>query len=309
MNRRLLHKYQNGNYTVRLYNDGTKIRENNLDFFSPDFAESIDCTITTKCDGKCQYCYLCCNENGIHADLNQPIFDTVHAGTEMAINGNDLSHPDLENFLIRMKDKGVIVNITINQRHLHQHLDTLKDWQNRQLVWGIGVSLVNSKDKTLYKDIRKLKNVVIHVIDGLFTKDDLENMKNKDIKLLILGFKHVGKGIEYYNTHKEEIDSNIEFLRYHLYDYKQYYNGFGFDSLANEDLHIRELVGEEKWALYHMGEEGEFTFFVDAVNKKFAISSMELANDQYDFLDNLDDMFKFVREKQAEKGAFILQGE
>lgn len=296
---KLLAKYKNGNYTVRLFSDGTKIRQNNLDNFTPDFAESMDITITTKCNGNCEWCYLCCNENGVHADLNQPFFDTVHAGTEMAINGNDLSHPDLENFLIRMKDKGVLVNMTVNQKHLHPHINTLIDWQKRNLIWGIGISLTNSNDTNLYEDIQKLDNVVIHVIDGLFTKEDIENMKDNHIKLLILGFKHVGRGIEYYNLHKEEVDGNIDYLDKHIKEYANNFDNIGFDTLSSEDLHMREKVGEKVWSLYHMGSEGEFTYFIDAVNKKYAVSSMEIENNQYDILDNVDDMFKEVRKKQG----------
>lgn len=54
---KLIAKYKNGNYTVRLFSDGTKIRMNKLDNLTPEFAESIDCTITTKCNGGCQYCF------------------------------------------------------------------------------------------------------------------------------------------------------------------------------------------------------------------------------------------------------------
>ena len=99
-----LAKYHNGNYDVAIFKDGTKIRYNNLDNLTPSFAESIDCTITTKCDGGCPYCYLGCNENGEHADLNQPFFNTLHKGQELALNGNDLTHPDLVKFLARMKN-------------------------------------------------------------------------------------------------------------------------------------------------------------------------------------------------------------
>lgn len=43
-----------------------------------------------------------------------------------------------------------------------------------------------------------------------------------------------------------------------------------------------------------MGDEGEYTFFIDVVNKKFAISS--LAEKQYDLMDDVDAMFRKVRE-------------
>ena len=215
----------------------------------------------------------------------------------MAINANDLTHPGLEDFLIKMHDKGVIVNITINQKHLLPNLDKLKDWQNRKLIYGIGISLTDSSDPKFIEAVTSIPNAVIHVIDGCFTKQDLENLAGHNFKLLILGFKHKGRGVEYYNTHKEEVDANIEYLSNNLYDYRNKYNGFGFDTLATEDLNIRAIVGEEAWSLYHMGNEGEFTHFYDACNNKFAVSSME--TEMYDALDSFDAMFKEVRRMQG----------
>lgn len=293
---KLLAKYKNGNYNVQLFSDGTKIRYNDLDHFTPEFAESMDVTITTVCDGGCPYCYLGCTSEGKHADLNNPIFETVHAGTEMAINANDLTHPDLEDFLIRMKDKGVFVNITINQKHLTPNIEKLKDWQDRKLVWGIGVSLTNSKDIKLFEAIDQLDNVVIHVIDGCFSKEDIENLSNNNIKLLILGFKHKGRGVDYYNSHKEEVDNNIAFLKDHLYDYRTKYNGFAFDNLALEDLDMQSKIDPKQWALYHMGEEGEFTYFISATDNTYAISSMETENIfPIKDGDTIDSMFKHIR--------------
>lgn len=296
---KLLNKYQNGNYTVRLFDDGTKIRMNNLDNLTPEFAESIDVTITEKCSGTkesplCKYCYLGCTEKGKHADLTNPILDTVHAGTEMAINSNDMTHPGLEDFLIRMKEKGVFVNITINQKHLKQNIDILTNWQNRKLIWGIGISLTDSTDSILWEN--ELKNTVIHVIDGCFSKEDLENLSNHNIKLLILGFKHKGRGIDYYNIYKDEVDNNIKYLDEHLMEYKNQFNGFAFDTLAINNLHIQEKVGPEKWALNNMGSEGEYTFFINLIDNTYAISSMETENIfpiKKD--DTLDSMFKHIR--------------
>ena len=43
---KLLAHYTNGNYEVALFDDGTKIRKNDLDNLTPSFAESNDITIT-----------------------------------------------------------------------------------------------------------------------------------------------------------------------------------------------------------------------------------------------------------------------
>lgn len=53
----LLGQYQNGNYEVRIYEDGTKIRENDLDFLEADFPESMDCKITNRCPFGCPMCF------------------------------------------------------------------------------------------------------------------------------------------------------------------------------------------------------------------------------------------------------------
>lgn len=290
---KLIAQYTNGNYDVALFDDGTKIRRNDLDNLTPSFAESNDITITTKCNGGCKYCYLGCNEQGQHADLNQPFFDTLHPGQEIALNANDLSHPDLETFLERMKKQGVICNLTINQRHLKEHLQTLKDWQDRNLVWGIGISLINSKDDILWTN--GLKNTVIHCIDGLITKEDMENLSNHNISLLILGYKVLGRGIDYYNENKQTIQANIDYLQNIVAIYGDSFRVIAFDNLALEHLKLHTKIPKEQWELNYMGDEGSYTFFIDAVNKKFAVSS--LAEEQYDYTPDMtvDDMFRFVQ--------------
>ena len=289
----VLAKYKNGNYTVILADDGTKIRVNDLDNLTPSFAESIDCTITTKCDGGCPYCYLGCNESGKHADLNLPFFDTLHRGQELALNGNDLSHPDLLKFLVRMRRNGVICNITLNQKHFMKYAMSLKNLATIELVHGIGVSLTDSSDKGLYDQLSLIPNTVVHVIDGLTTKEDIDNMSDRGIKMLILGYKPIGRGKEYFNKHKAEINNNIKYLRDNLKEINKHFDVVSFDNLAIEHLNVKSLVKKDRWDELYMGDEGQYTFFIDAVNKKFAVSS--LSEEQYDLMDNVDDMFKYVR--------------
>lgn len=288
-----LAKYHNGNYDVAIFKDGTKIRYNNLDNLTPSFAESIDCTITTKCDGGCPYCYLGCNESGKHADLNQPFFDTLHKGQELALNGNDLSHPDLLKFLVRMRHNGVICNITLNQKHFMKYAMSLKNLATIGLVHGIGVSLTDSTDLNLYVNLEMFDNVVVHTIDGLLTKDDIKNMSDKNIKLLILGYKILGRGADYFDKHELEIDNNVKYLRDNIKEISKHFNVISFDNLALEHLDIKSHMPNKEWERLYMGDEGEYTFFIDAVNKEFAVSS--LANERYDLMDDVDDMFRYIK--------------
>ena len=66
---KILGKYKNGNYSVVIGDDGTKIRETEYDDFIPEFAENCDCKITDKCDGGCKWCYEGCTPSGKHGNI------------------------------------------------------------------------------------------------------------------------------------------------------------------------------------------------------------------------------------------------
>jgi hypothetical protein len=55
--RRLIAFYENGNYTVRLFDDGTKVKRTDGDFFAAEFPDSIDLKITDYCDLGCPMCH------------------------------------------------------------------------------------------------------------------------------------------------------------------------------------------------------------------------------------------------------------
>lgn len=292
----LLATYINGNYRVLLYENGTKIRINNLDNLTPAFAESMDINITSKCDNGCDFCYANCTSEGKHADLYQPLFNSLHPGTEIAINGNDLSHPQLVPFLQRMQNKGVIVNMTVNQRHFIKYFNFVKALIDRKLIYGIGISLTDSSDPTLINYISQIPNAVLHTIDGLLTEEDIKNLSNKNIKLLILGYKIIGRGDYYYHIHKKEIEANIQHLSDIVMSLAPHFKVVTFDNLAIEHLRMKEKIDEKMWQQSYMGDEGVFTFYIDSVNHKFAISSLETA--QYDYTNDMtvDDMFKIIQE-------------
>ena len=294
MAKEMLAHYKNGNYDVILLEDGTKIRHNNLDNLTPSFAESIDCTITTKCDGGCEYCYLECNNNGVHADLSQPFFDTLHRGQELALNGNDLTHPELVEFLTRMKEKGVICNLTVNQKHFLRYPNHLKALVDADLIHGVGISLTDSSDERLYKELKRFPNAVIHTIDGLLTKEDIDNMSDKDIKMLILGYKIIGRGVDYWRDHMLDIRRNIKYLGDNIDEIAKHFAVVSFDNLSLQHLDMKSKLSEKEWDALYMGDEGQYTFFIDAVNKKFAVSS--LTEEKYDLMDSVDGMFRKVRE-------------
>ena len=269
--------YRNGNYNVIIDAEtGTKIRFTHDDEFHPRFAESIDVTITYKCDGGCPFCYADCTPQGKHADLMSRevslLIDSLHPHTELALNGNDLTIPHFEEFLTKLKQKRIITNLTVNQKHFVKNIDLLKDLTNKGLIKGLGVSLSDPLDKHL-DQIMEFPNAILHTVAGILSPEDVNILKNKNIKLLILGYKQKGRGVDYYS---QEIKDNIETLKNLLPSMldNKWFNLISFDNLALEQLAVKNLLSEEEWERTYMGDEATFTFFIDLVNETFAGNSL-----------------------------------
>ena len=293
---KIIGKYKNGNYTVTLFDDGTKIRENDLDTLIPAFSENCDVKITDKCSQGCEFCYEGCSIYGCHSNiLEQPWINSLHPFTELAINGNDLDHPDLENFLWFLKGKQVIANMTVNQNQLINNYPKIKDWIDKKLIWGLGVSY--KKDvNILLKYIKDIPNAVLHVINGIITEEDINNLANKDIKLLILGYKTRGRGVTYASVNKDLIQKNITWLHENLKDLIPKFKVLSFDNLAIEQLDIKRLMTKEEWESFYMGDDGQYTFYIDAVDGTFSRDSVMAKDKRYIIgQKTVDEMFNIIR--------------
>lgn len=291
----IIGKYKNGNYVVTLLSDGTKIRETNDNEFIPSFAENCDVKITDKCDGGCPFCYEGCTPNGRHGDiLNYKFLDTLHSYTELAINGNDLSHPDLVPFMHKMRDKKIILNMTVNQIHFEKHFNVIKGWIDEGLIYGLGVSLKEPTDKFINM-ITQLSNAVIHVIDGVVSVHDLSRLAGHNLKVLILGYKNLRRGESYYEQNDEIVNALQEDLDKYLFPEiidKSWFKVVSFDNLAIKQLHVREHLPKEQWEEFYMGDDGNYTFYIDMADGTFGKNS--LAAERYPIMDNIDGMFQKI---------------
>nr|DAW56038.1 MAG TPA: Molybdenum cofactor biosynthesis protein A barrel, LIGAND BINDING PROTEIN [Caudoviricetes sp.] len=290
-------RYQNGNYTVTINTlDGTKIRENDLDNLTPAFAENCDVKITDKCDGGCAFCYEGCTPNGKHGDILNPKFlDTLHPYTELAINGNDLSHPDLLVFLQKIKDKNIIVNMTVNQIHFERHYTLIKTLIQQKAIYGLGISLRKPTDEFI-NIVKQFPNAVIHTINGILSPTDYEILKDNGLKLLILGYKQLKRGIEYYESHEDNVHELQNWLYNNLKEMLNHFKVVSFDNLAIKQLDVKRLLSDRQWDEFYMGDDGNYTFYIDMVDNMFAKNSLSM--ERYPLMDNIDDMFNFLRSKE-----------
>ncbi len=304
----LIGKYQNGNYTVSLYDDGTKVRENDLDFFEADFPESMDIKITNRCNMGCPMCHEDSKCDGLHGDImSESFIDRLHPYTELALGGgNVLEHPDFYNFLIKCKNLKLICNTTIRQEHFMQNLDFIRKLRDDGLIYGLGISLSDPWQDGFVDAVKEFPNAVIHVINGIVTMQDLEELRNRGLKILILGYKEFRRGEKLYETDAKE---RIDCLKRDLYNYLQEIVGHGwfdvvsFDNLAIKQLNPKRLMSKEKWDEMYMGDDGidgEMTsasMFIDMVERQFAKNSCSM--ERYPLMDNITDMYNVLRGKNG----------
>lgn len=289
--------YKNGNYTVMLdLSNGSKMRFNNLDNLTPDHAESIDITISKYCEMGCQFCYAGCSKNGKHADIMSPSFiDNLPPYTELALNGNEPLHPDLVPFLEKCKKLKLVPSITVNQTTFMKNIDLLKKLSDDRLIYGLGVSLTNQSYEFI-EHIKRFPNAVIHVVNGVVDMCQLYFLSNMGLKILVLGYKKVGRGVDYYGYNAPRVEVKMAELYNNLESIvnENWFDVVSFDNLALEQLEVKRLMSEDEYQRFYCGDDGQYTFYVDMVSKKFYKNSL-MADGGHELLDDPKEMFDIIR--------------
>ena len=288
--------YRNGNSICRINLDnGTKIRETMDDEFDLEFPESLDLNIGNRCDGGCPMCYINASTDGIDADLmNIKFIDSLHPYTEVAINGNSVDHPQLISFLKKLKERKLIPNLTVNQIHFERKEDLISMLIENKLIYGLGISLRKATPEFV-KRVKKYPNAVIHTINGILTPEDIEILRDNNLKILILGYKNLGRGINY----KEDNEIALRRKQKYLYDIlptlANHFCALSFDNLAISQLKPQRFLSPEKWEEIYMGDEGSASMFVDLVSGKFGVSSLCNESEMHPIMDDIKDMFAQVK--------------
>ena len=302
--------YKNGNYYVGINLDtGTKFQylPESLEHegYKPEFAESVDMQITNKCSIGCPFCYADAKANNEHPDLKkyEKLFDSFHKYTEIAINGNDFDHPDLDWFLKKMKEKEVIVNVTFHFLQFINAFESIKKYKTEGYIKGIGISFnsdisdivhkyttVEPVDRLAIRFIRKNKDIVAHIIAGKFEENSLlANIKYLGInKLLVLGNKDKGRN--------KDVEYNITNTKMMLKVHKQFFDVIAYDTLAIKQINLKDDMTEEEYDLHYLGDDGTSSFYIDLCTGTYNISSSS-NKEPYVIKDNesVDFMFKQIR--------------
>ena len=291
---KLINHYKNGNVTITLFDDGTRVCETDDNYFDFDFPISMDCKITNMCPIGCKFCHEKSTPDGKHGNIMKAEFiDKLHPGTEIAIGGGAVTtHPDLIPFLQKLKDIGVVANITVNQKEYENNIDLIHKLINDELIHGLGVSFVNMNDN-VWDEILKYPNVVVHLIAGIHGGDVFDYLARKKAKVLVLGYKDFGRGHDFLEHASAVVKIQLNWLKNNIAKYIQAFAVTSFDNLAIKQLEIRKQLTENEWKEFYQGDDGSHTMYVDLVNEQFAKTSTSTT--RYPLLSNIEGMFKIIK--------------
>lgn len=292
---KVLERYKNGNASVTIWSDGTReIEFPDGEEINLDFPLSIDLCITKYCNRGCLFCYNNSGVNGKHGDImNLPIIDSLPRGVEVCLGGGSATtHPDLKPFLKKLKAKGVIANMTVSQGEFIDNLALINDLIENDLIHGLGISYKEPNNQ-LWKLIAENKDCVVHLIAGVHTKEVFDYLSKFGLKVLILGYKEIGRGLFYYDALKEQVDKNIQWLKDNLESYIDKFEVVSFDNLALKQLSPERLVTPEKWNELYQGDDGTISCYIDAVDKTIHISSLDQRG--FDVSDDIKSDFNKIK--------------
>ena len=289
---KLLNKYLNGNVTVTLFDNGTKIQEwDDNEGAHPDYPNSMDIKITDYCDAGCKWCHEKSTVNGKHADLEYllDVLQDLPKGTELAIGGgNPLDHPGLVPFLTTCKSLGLIPNLTVNYKHACRvkYIDLINKLLDNNLIYGLGISIPDNFVEYDITKFNKKDNIVYHVIAGINDLSILSKIKESSVKkCLILGYKDYGRGQQY---RSQEVTNNLQNWTDNLGQYIKKIH-LSFDNLSLKQLNIKQYLTDDEWNQFYCGADGSFTMYIDAIEQKYAMSSTN--PNKYDLVGNIKDIF------------------
>lgn len=270
------HSYTNGNAEITITSDGSRII-NYSDELALEYPLNIDVRLSEQCPfgmnektGKavCSFCHESATTNGKSASMTDiyeltRLFDVLPKGTEIAVGINQFT-PEVYQFLTTCKNKGLIVNATVNQGHIKKNLTVIERYITLGLINGLGISY-RPFSEPIPQSLLNYKNTVVHVITGINTLEEVQKLYWLGVKkILILGEKDFG-----FNLGKVKLvsDSHVTWYR-GLYKLFKLFDVVSFDNLALEQLNVKRYVKD--WDTMY---QGEYSFYINAVTKTFVPSS------------------------------------
>jgi len=293
----MLKKYNNGNAVISIDTDGSRVieYENTL---SLDYPLNIDIRVSTQCsfgqrpDGTyvlCNFCHESAKTDGKECDYDglRDKLTGLPKGIELAIGANQFTS-GLYEFILWCSLQDYVVNLTVNQGHLKRDSEGLRHAIECGFIKGLGVSYRSSLKWDVPQFILDYENTVFHVIAGIDSFHEVESLAEKGVKkILVLGEKDFG-----FNHGKVDLTTRTH--KEWLWWVRNMFNVFdvvSFDNLALEQLKINRFFTDKNWGVFN---QGEHSFYINAVDKYFAPSSRNPIKSNWDIC-SVPEYFKLLK--------------
>lgn len=114
------------------------------------------------------------------------------------------------------------------------------------------------------------------MIVGLTDESVLRQLMDRNLNILLLGYKTFGRGSEYAEDAecRARIRKQTDTLAGQVETLTQHFRAVSFDNLAIRQLAIGDKMSHDAFKRFYMGNDGEFTMYVDLVKNEFAVSSV-----------------------------------
>lgn len=263
--------YTNGSYQVSQYPDGTRIFSDPIGKFDSEFPDNLDVKITDYCDIGCKFCY---EDSGIHgkhcnSDILLEKLSKLPEGIEVTLGGgNPLSHPEIDKIIKGISLQGKFVSMTVNE----------KSFEKSKIPIGLralGISPIPGIDKEVFQDPDDLNIIVVyHFIVGIHPLEQIEKYLKAGKRVLILGYKSIGRGKNNIPPRLEEWGKGLKRLKFRLTEGGEFPEArMSLDNLAIRQINFRASFSTSEWDLFYLGEDGTCSMYIDAVEGTYSESS------------------------------------
>ena len=109
-------------------------------------------------------------------------------------------------------------------------------------------------------------------------------------EILILGYKDFRRGV---SAHSALTDSRMNEMYSELPEMLGRFKTVSFDNLAIKQLNAKRIMSEEEWNEFYMGDDGQFTMYIDLVKREFAKSST--STERFKLTYDIKTMFDMVK--------------
>lgn len=278
-------QYKNGYLYYFNTLNGLKIRFERTDSLNKQkilIPDLIDLKITDRCNYNCEFCYQGSTIDGCESTLEEQIKTIKYLDKmnvfEIAVAGGDPTK-QFEQLIKACKNENLKISLNTTTRNYKKGFEIINNNLDNPNFGAIGFSITSMKDLLEFSKFDfsciPFNKKAIQFCPAFFKKEEIEEILNfainHEIRLVFLGYKKIGRGLNY-NPINSNYIKDVEYIIKNL-------NNNSWEGIVDFDqVMIDEISSEfkDKLSVFSFNfEEGKTSMYLDLVDKKLGLSSYE----------------------------------